>query len=52
MSSNYQSGVAEVFDSCAKQYEEKFLDDDRYNSIYYLFCDLVKTKNPKALEIG
>jgi len=52
MSSNYQSGVAEVFDSCAKQYEEKFLDDDRYNSIYYLFCDLVKKKNPKVLEIG
>lgn len=52
MSTAYENNVAEVFDNCAQQYEDKFLDDDRYSSIYYLFCGLVKKKNPKALEIG
>ncbi len=52
MSAENTHNVIEVFNNCAKQYEEKFLDDSRYNSIYYLFCDLLKKKNPKVLEVG
>ena len=42
----------EIFNSCALQYHEKFMNFDLYNDSFNLFCELVKMKNPSVLEVG
>lgn len=41
-----------VFDNCAKEYQEKFMDMDLYDDTFDLFCSLIKPKKPSILELA
>ena len=42
----------EIFNSCASQYQEKFMDFDLYHDIFDIFCDKLHKNNASLLEIG
>ena len=42
----------DVFDNCAKEYQDKFMNQDLYNDTFDLFCNLIERKNAEILEIG
>ena len=42
----------ETFNKTALAYQNKFMNLDLYNETYDMFCDMVKVKAPKILEIG
>lgn len=41
-----------VFDSCAADYQEKFMEMDLYNDTFDEFCNLIKLKNASILELA
>ncbi len=47
-----QSSPKDVFNSYAKQYQDKFMDFDLYHESFDHFCELIETKNASVLEIG
>lgn len=42
----------DVFDNCAKEYQNKFMNQNLYNDSFDLFCNLIERKNAEILEIG
>jgi len=42
----------EVFDGRAFEYQTKFMDVSLYHDTFDLFCEHIKTDNPKVLELG
>ena len=44
--------AVEVFNSCAKEYHDKFMELDLYNDTFDLFCDSIKKKNADILEVA
>ncbi len=42
----------EIFDNCAIDYQNKFMDKDLYNDSFDLFCKSIKKKNADILEIA
>lgn len=42
----------EVFNTFAKQYQDKFMDFDLYHDTFDDFCKLIETKDASVLEIG
>ena len=47
-----QKSPKEIFNSYAKQYQDKFMSFDLYHDSFDLFCKLIKSKNASVLEIG
>jgi ubiquinone/menaquinone biosynthesis C-methylase UbiE len=41
-----------VFDKCAVEYQEKYMDVDLYKQTLNLFCDSIKKKEPHILELA
>ena len=41
-----------VFDNCANEYQDKFMDMDLYNDTFDLFCDSILAENASILELG
>lgn len=44
--------VINVFDSCAKEYQEKFMDISQYKTSIDLFCASIKGERPNILELA
>lgn len=44
--------AVEVFNSCAKEYQDKFMYLDLYNDTFDLFCDSIKKQNADILEVA
>ncbi len=42
----------DIFNSYAKQYQDKFMNFDLYHETFDAFCKLIKTKSASILEIG
>ncbi len=42
----------EIFNSCASQYQEKFMNFDLYNDKFDFFCEALINNNTSILEIG
>ena len=41
-----------VFDQCANQYQDKFMQLDLYHDTFDLFCESVKKENARILELA
>jgi 2-polyprenyl-3-methyl-5-hydroxy-6-metoxy-1,4-benzoquinol methylase len=41
-----------VFNKLAKEYQEKFMDVERYSDTFDFFCHLIETKNAQILELA
>ena len=41
-----------TYNKCAVAFQDKFMDMDLYHKSYDLFCDRVKKRNPRILEIA
>jgi predicted TPR repeat methyltransferase len=48
---DHAKNVTSVFDSCAKEYQEKYMEVDLYNGSFDLFCDELK-QDATILELG
>jgi len=44
--------VINVFDSCAKEYQDKFMDISQYKATIDLFCASIKGERPNILELA
>lgn len=44
--------ATEVFDKCAKEYQERFMDVGLYHESFDMFCKVVAKKNPAILELA
>jgi 2-polyprenyl-3-methyl-5-hydroxy-6-metoxy-1,4-benzoquinol methylase len=44
--------AVEVFNKCANQYQDRFLDFDLYNDTFDLFCDSIEKENAAILELA
>lgn len=42
----------QIWDKCAQQYQDKFMDADLCNDTYDLFCELIEKENASLLEIA
>jgi 2-polyprenyl-3-methyl-5-hydroxy-6-metoxy-1,4-benzoquinol methylase len=41
-----------VFDQCAKEYQDKFMEMDLYHESFDLFCESIEKENAEILEIA
>ncbi len=48
---DHTKNVTYVFDNCAREYQEKYMEVDLYNASFDLFCGKLK-QNSSVLEIG
>ena len=44
--------VIDVFDSCAKEYQDQFMDISQYRASIDLFCASIKGERPNILELA
>lgn len=44
--------ATEVFNSCASEYQSKFMNFDLYNETLDIFCNAIIKKNPTVLELA
>lgn len=44
--------ATEVFDKCAKEYQERFMDVSLYHESFDVFCKAVAKENPAILELA
>ncbi|MFC4818291.1 MULTISPECIES: class I SAM-dependent methyltransferase [unclassified Flavobacterium] len=44
--------AVEVFNKCANQYQDRFLNFDLYNDTFDLFCDSIEKENASILELA
>ncbi len=44
--------IQSVFNACAKQYQDRFMDNHLYDEIFDLFCSLVQNSGARILDVG
>ena len=42
----------EIFNKCANNYQEKFMNVDLYRETFDIFCNCIKERNPDILELA
>ena len=49
---DHTQNVINVFDSCAKEYQNNYMDISQYRWTIDLFCDAIKGERPNILELA
>lgn len=44
--------ATEVFDKCAKEYQDRFMDVSLYHESFDVFCKVIAKENPEILELA